>query len=364
MTGSLPFRLGASSPAVGRPFPSSARSRAGGQAGTGLRFADLEIRLMMTTTNGNEAISISNGRLSATVIPHGASLSDLRLSDCAAPLVLGYVNPDIYREDRQFMGAVIGRYANRIANGRFRLDGHTVDLERNERGERHLHGGNAGYWSRIWSVKERSAAKVSFELTGPAGEAGYPGSLHVVACYEIIDQATLRLSFEAACDRDTIVNICHHPYFNFAGSPSTDAHKLTIFSDHYLPSKDTLVPTGEIAPVTGTPFDFTSPRGLPKHKFNNTYPLHRLQAGPLAHAATLSCGDVEMELWTTQPGLHLYDGYKLSGSHAGHLGIPYPERSGICLEPQAWPDSPNRSHFPSAVLRANATYRQVNEYRF
>ncbi|WJS05641.1 aldose epimerase family protein [Roseibium aggregatum] len=316
------------------------------------------------TSGDSDFVSIRNGSLSARVIPFGASLAELRHAACGFPLVLGYPDPAIYRQDRQFMGAIIGRYANRIAKGRFPLNGQFVDIEKNERGEGHLHGGDAGFWNRDWQVTMRSATHVSLSLTNDDGEAGYPGKMVVSARYEIVEPATLRLSLEATCDRDTIVNICHHPYFNFSGDLSIDTHELTIHAKRYLPSTDDLIPTGEIASVAGTAFDFTSPRRLPAQPFNNTYALHSDQSGPLAHAASLSRGRLEMELWTTQPGLHLYDGYKLKGAHDGHLGVPYPARSGICLEPQAWPNSPNQRNFPSTILSAKAVYRQVNEYRF
>jgi aldose 1-epimerase len=312
----------------------------------------------------DEMISIDSGRLTATVIPFGASLTDLRLSDCDHPLVLGYASAVDHRNDNQFMGAVIGRYANRIAHGRFRLDDRTVEIDRNERGECHLHGGGSGFWNRNWSIRDRDDVSVSFALTSPDGEAGYPGTMEVVARYEVVGEATLRLSFEASCDKDTIINICHHPYFNFSGRRSIEDHRLMIEAEKYLPSTPELIPTGEIAGVQETPFDFRSLRPLPEHMFNNTYALHRQQYRPLSRAAVLACRSINMELWTTQPGLHLYNGYKLSGRKAGHLGVPYPPVSGICLEPQAWPDSPNRANFPSPVWRANSLYRQVNEYRF
>jgi aldose 1-epimerase len=182
--------------------------------------------------------------------------------------------------------------------------------------------------------------------------------------HQIVDEATLRLSFEACCNQDTVINLCHHPYFNFSGQTSLAGHLLKIDADHYLPVSTDLIQTGKIASVAGSLFDFRSSRGVPEHKYNNTYALHQNQSGPLTRAASLYCGTISMELWTTQPSLHFYNAYMLKAGRSGHVGVPHPKYSGICLEPQAWPDSPNQSGFSTTVLRANTKYRQINEYRF
>ncbi len=311
-----------------------------------------------------QAIEIGNRSLHANVITYGASLTDLRLTGKDTPLVLGYADPSIYPFDQQFMGSVIGRYGNRIADGRFRLNDQEICLEQNETGIGHLHGGSNGLWNRHWELAKRTATKAVLEVKSDNGDAGYPGTLILSASYEIVEPATLRLTFLAACDRDTIINICHHPYFNFSGTHPTEQHMLQINADCYLPSSKSLLPTGSVARVEGTSFDFRKERLLGKVDRNNTFCLHRKSSGELLKAARLSCADISMELWTTQPGIHLYNGYKLSRKHTGHLGSPYPPRSGICLEAQAWPNSPNEPAFPNTVLRADTTYRQVTEYRF
>lgn len=309
-------------------------------------------------------LTISNGSLTARIIRFGASLSDLRLESTNTPLVAGYSDPDVYQTDGQFMGAIVGRFANRIANGTARLNGTDIELEKNENGQNHLHGGLSGFWRQMWNIAAVTPTAVKLALVSTDGEAGYPGNLSVTANYEILDPATLRLTINAETDKDTFVNICHHPYFNLVGSGTIDEHELLIESSRYLPSDEALIPTGETADTSGSPFDFSTLRPVPKYNYNNTYCLHDHPKAQLTHAATLQRQPISMQLWTTQPGLHLYDGYKLEPKTRGHSGERYGSRSSICLEAQAWPDSPNHPAFPSTVLEAGDTYTQVTEYRF
>ncbi|WFE89874.1 galactose mutarotase [Roseibium porphyridii] len=311
-----------------------------------------------------QALTIQNSNLMARVIPYGASLSDLRLSRKSTPLVLGYDDPALYPLDGQFMGAVIGRYGNRIAGGQFTLNDQLITVEQNECRTGHLHGGRNGFWNREWDLAEQSTTSVTFKLESPDGDAGFPGRLTVSASYEIVSPATLRLTCSAESDKDTILNICHHPYFNFSGTHSIAEHRLEINAHHYLPSSNALIPTGKIAPVEETLFDFRKGRPLSRISYNNTYCLNQRNSGVFEKAARLSCNGISMDLWTTQPGLHLYNGYKLHRHHIGHLGLPYPPCSGICLEPQGWPNSPNEASFPSTLLSAGERYEQTNEYRF
>tara|TARA_B110000908_G_C10265229_1_gene463157 strand:- start:43 stop:1065 length:1023 start_codon:yes stop_codon:yes gene_type:complete len=312
----------------------------------------------------SEYYKISNGDMSAVLIPFGASLTDLRFTSDNMPLVLGYKDAETYEEDGQFLGAVIGRYANRIAGGNSYVDGHRLTLEKNDMQINHLHGGSNGFSQKKWHLDSISVDHAAFSIVSPDGESGYTGTLQLTAVYELIGPASLRLTFRAQTDKATIINICHHPYFNFAGGGSIDKHQLMIMADHYLPSGDKLVPTGEITPIIDGWFDFRKPRFVDQFQYNNTYCLHQKQKGELRHGATLSGHGVSMELWTTQPGLHFYNGYKLNGLALGHLDRSYDAGSGLCLEAQAWPDSPNRANFPNAVLRAGEIYQQVTEYRF
>lgn len=311
-----------------------------------------------------KSFRISNGHLSAQLTDFGASLMDVRFAGDAQGLVLGYPDVCDYARDHQFMGAVIGRYANRIRGGRATISSQEIQLEQNEAGETHLHGGSAGFGRRIWQVKAHSEAAITFALSSPHNEAGFPGELKVFAHYSIIAPHTLRLVLSCISDCDTLVNLCHHPYFNFDGSNAIDAHHLQINAANYLPSDTDLLPTGEVAGVEATCFDYRVPQALVPFDYNHTYCLHNSQVGHLRQAAKIMTQDRSMELWTTQPGLHFYNGYKLKAGPVGHNGVAYGPHSAICLEAQAWPDSPNQAAFPSVELAAGVFYEQRTEYRF
>lgn len=308
-----------------------------------------------------ETLRISSPELEAKLIPFGASLADLRLKQLDRPLVLGFRNPADFEQDKQFMGAIIGRYANRIAGGKATLGGRVVQLEQNENGSAHLHGGENGYATQFWSLEELSESAVTFAYQSPDGEGGFPGNLSVFAEYAI-DGSTLRLTLNARSDKDTIINLCHHPYFNLDGRADILEHSVWIDAETYLPSNEYLIPCGEQTPVVNTPFDFKTMRHLPEQQFNNTYCLHRDQAGQLRHVASLQAGGVRLDLSTTQPGLHLYNGYKIKPTFESFDGSRYRANAGVCLEAQAWPDSPNILTAPTVELRAGATYRQTTEY--
>jgi len=306
---------------------------------------------------------ISNGLLTAKVTNFGASLTSLELEGHTPNLVLGYADLDDFVADGQFMGAVIGRYANRISNQPIDINGSLHSLEKNENGHAHLHGGSSGIGTRYWALLSQASDEVTFSIRCKDGESGYPGNLDVTATYAITDQSTLSLSVSATTDKDTVINICHHPYFNLSGDADIFDHKLEIRADLYLPSDALLVPTGETAFVNQSKYDFRKPRSTEVGPYNNTFCLHNSSQSKVAHAATLTCAERRLEVWTTQPGLHLYDGYKLRQSKVGHHGHPYSAHAGICLEAQAWPDSPNNLSFPSTILEKDATYAQTVEYR-
>lgn len=306
--------------------------------------------------------TLSNGKLRAQITDFGAALTSLRLADCPHDLVLGYPSLDDQIADRQYMGTIIGRYASRISTGKVLINGTTYQLECNEHGTSHLHGGTPGFATRGWTLDHRGSDTLTLSLQSPDGEAGFPGNLTARATYTIQD-TTLRLTLMAESDADTIVNLCHHPYFNLSGTDDTTDHQLRIAAEHYLPSDDSLIPTGKIADVAGTRYDFRTPRGLPEGTYNTTFSLHHTPKGHLRRAATLTTAARQMELWTTQPGLHLYNAYKLRRGPNGHHGRPYGPGAAICLESQAWPDSPHHSTFPSVTLRAGVLYSQVTEYR-
>ena len=311
---------------------------------------------------------IANAALSARLTPFGAALTDLRLSGWPHPLVLGFERIEDYRDTDHYAGAVIGRHANRISRGHVKMSELVLALPRNG-GQHHLHGGVTGTARQNWQVAEETATSLAFHLISPDGHEGYPGDCAITARYSITGPATLRLEFEAKADRETVVNLCHHPYFDFSGHGNIAGHRLQIAAESYLPAGPDLVPTGEVAPVADTLYDFRVARPIghdrPLPGFNNNYCLAPSTRSQLAFAAGLSLPDgPTMEVWTTQTGLHLYDGYKLQPGQRGLEGRIYARGQGLCLEAQNWPDSPNHDHFPSAILAANTTYRQVTEYRF
>ncbi|HEV7345537.1 MAG TPA: aldose epimerase family protein [Devosia sp.] len=311
---------------------------------------------------------IANEVLSARLTPFGATLTDLRLSGWPQPLVLGFERIEDYRDTDHYAGAVIGRHANRIARGQVKMSGGVLALPLNG-GQSHLHGGVTGTARQNWEVVEEAATSIAFHLVSPDGHEGYPGECAMTARFSITDPATLRLELEATADRETVVNLCHHPYFDFSGHGDVARHHLQIAAETYLPAGPDLVPTGEIAPVANTLYDFRASRPVghdrPLPGFNNNYCLGAAARSRPTFAARLSLPDgPQMEVWTTQAGLHLYDGYKLQPGQRGLEGRPYGPGQGLCLEAQNWPDSPNHDHFPSAILGANKTYCQVTEYRF
>lgn len=314
-----------------------------------------------------ETYRIGTGDLAAWISPLGASLVDLRLRKIGHPLVLGFASRDDYALGEHYAGAVIGRHANRIAGGRAEIDGTIFQLPRNSGGH-HLHGGATGLARQDWQVVSAEPDLLVLRLHSPDGHEGYPGNCDIELRYETTG-TTLRLSFRAQSDRATLLNLCHHPYFNFSGRPDIFDHRLEINADRYLVSSPDLIPTGEIRPVAGSAFDFRRERAIgasrPEPGFNNNFCLAS-QTRPEPHyAARLSlAGGPAMDVWTTQPGLHLYDGYKLEPGLTGLEGRRYGPNAGLCLEAQNWPDSPNHPGFPSALLRPGETYRQVTEYRF
>ena len=309
-------------------------------------------------------ICIANGEMSANLLDFGASLVELRINGHPQSMVLGYRDPQDYLGNSQFLGAVIGRYANRIAGGRAMLNAQELQLERNEEGVGQLHGGTPGYGTRIWNISDHGETSAVFTLYSPDGEAGFPGNLSAEAIYELSSPNTLRLTLKAISDKDTLVNLCHHPYFNLAGEGEVTGHKLEINATHVLPSHENLIPTGAIAAVARTEFDYRRARSVQSQQINNTFCLHDQPCGDLRHAATLTHEARIMEVWTTQPGLHVYNGYKLKPGALGHAGKKLHPLEGVCLEAQAWPDSPNRASFPSVELKAGETYQQITEYRF
>lgn len=300
------------------------------------------------------SVVLAAGDLVARVHPFGASLTDLRIAGHDRPLILSYDDAGIMRQSL-FSGAVIGRFANRIAGGRTRVDGRELILERNDSGVNTLHGGTEGFATRVWTLEEAAPSRATFRIDSPDGEAGFPGAVSVQATYSVAAPAVLRLTLHAVTSAPTILNLAHHPYFNLDGARVIDDHVLGIDADRFLPASATLVPL-DPSPVAGTAYDFRQPRRVGADEFNNTYCIGDHPQAPLREVATLAAGGLRLTLSTTQPGLHLYTGHKVGGDRFG-------PRSGLCLEPQGWPDAPNRADFPSTLLTPDARYEHSTEYR-
>lgn len=328
----------------------------------------------LTNANGME-VSITN---------YGGIVTSLLAPDADgtfADVVLGYPDFEGYLNNNPFFGCLVGRFGNRIANGRFTLDGVEYQLAVNN-GPNHLHGGLKGFDKVLWDatpVRRRDALGLRLFYLSPDGEEGYPGNLRTTVHYWLTNDNELEIVYEAETDKPTPVNLTHHSYFNLDGQGEGDIldHVMMINASHYTPVDETLIPTGEIAPVAGTPFDFTTPARIGERidadheqiKYGGGYDHNYVldsQDGSLALAARVvgpRSGRV-MEVYTTEPGMQLYTGNFLDGSITGKEGKSYHKRYGFCLETQHFPDSPNQPAFPSSILRPGETYYQKTVYRF
>lgn len=315
-------------------------------------------------------VTIANGGLTATIMNWGAVLLDLRLEGHDAPLVLGFDDFADYPAYSPHFGAVPGRYANRIANGRFIIDGERFDLDLNERGKQTLHGGSKGFSKRLWSFVDHGADFATLELKSADGEMGFPGNCHAVCTYRVKAPGTLSIEFSATTDRSTPCNLTNHSYFNLDDGGASDIlrHRIVIDAASYLPVDADAIPTGVVQPVDGTPFDLRLASEIGAHgvDFDHNFCLAsgRRKLSRAAWAQGAKSG-IEMETWTTDPGVQFYMAHKLKpGIPPGLDGIQYVLSSGFCLETQGWPDSPNRPYFPQTILRPGETYRHATEYRF
>lgn len=319
----------------------------------------------------------ANG-LKLSMITYGAIVVSVETPDRDGKLAninLGFDSLAPYLERHPYFGSTVGRYCNRIAKGKFTLDGQTYTLATNN-GPNHLHGGENGFDRRVWDAKpieREDAVGVHFSYTSKDGEEGYPGNLKVEAIYTLNNDNALTVEFKATTDKATPVNLTNHNYWNLggAGSGKIYDHQLTLSSDHYLAVDETLIPTGELLKVADTPFDFRKAKALGQDLkkieadpvgYDHCFVL-RGQDGKLAHAATVhdpQSGRV-MEIHTTQPGIQLYSGNFLDGS-AGGGG--HNQHEAFCLETQHFPDSPNQAKFPSTILRPGETYHQKTVHKF
>jgi aldose 1-epimerase len=315
-------------------------------------------------------IAIGNDRISARILTYGAILSDLRvaLAGTARPAVLGFSVLAPYLDQGAYLGAIAGRFANRIMGGTFELGGKTYQLTPNERGKTHLHGGAVGFDKKIWDIVEVSPKAVTLGLHSPAGEEGYPGAVDARCEYRIAEPATLTIELTARADAPTVINLTGHSYFNLDESADIRDHRLTIAAPEYLPVDDDLLP-GKPTPVEGTRFDFRAARPIraaENGRYDNNFIIAwtRSKTPRLMARIESPSGDLAMELSSTEPGLQFYDGAFLGAGDLQKYGKRYEGFAGFCLEPQCFPDSPNRKEFPSSVLNPGEIYRHRIDYRF
>jgi aldose 1-epimerase len=308
----------------------------------------------------------------AKILTYGAVLRDLLvpLGGGLQRVTLGLNSIEDYIQHSPSFGAVPGRFANRIAQGRFQIDGVAYALER-KAGEKHtLHGGPKGFGKRIWRLGEHTADTVTLSLVSPDGDMGFPGQLRATCIYRFLEPATLRVELSAVADRPTLINLTQHAYFNLDGSPDILDHELELGCDFYTPSDSELIPTGEIRAVAASPYDFRASRPV-RNAAGVTYDTNFVVSRPpgpdgLAFVARLRSpkNRLSLELHSTEPGVQVYDAAKLDCPVPGLDGARYGAHAGLCLEPQAFPDSPNRRHFTDTVLRPDREYRHVSEFRF
>ncbi|TXH36581.1 MAG: galactose mutarotase [Rhodospirillaceae bacterium] len=332
----------------------------------------MAIRHFGTLPDGTriEEVTIRADGISASIISWGAVIRNVLL-DGSHSVVLGFDRLEHYLAHSPYFGALVGRCANRIAEGRFDLDGVTYQLSLNEGGRTHLHGGPQGFAHQPWQVDEVAGDMVSLRLLSPDGAEGYPGQVEVTCRYQLADRQLI-ITLEGRTDRPTVLNLAGHSYFNLEGAADTLGHLLEIPASHYTPTDGRLIPTGEIAPVENTALDFRTARPVlhenqgERFAYDHNFIIDQAPSPQPRFAARLvgPATGICLEVWSTEPGLQLYDGGKLDVPVPGLDGRTYGPNAGLCLEAQRFPDAINHPNFGNVVLRPGETYRQVTEYRF
>lgn len=312
--------------------------------------------------------------LEVNIINYGGIITSVRTPSKNGKfknIVLGYDNLDQYLPDPFFLGALIGRYGNRISNGKFEINGREFHFDQNE-GKHHLHGGNSGFHTVLWDA-EIKGNTLNLSYLSRDGEAGYPGNLNVNVIYSLSEQNELIIEYKAETDKATHVNLTNHAYFNLSGNFAANVldHQLTLHADRYTIVDEDLIPTGEFRKVENSPMDFTRAKkigtdiGDVPGGYDHNYVISR-ENNELQKSAELLHPETgrKLELFTTEPGVQFYSGNGLDGSMKGYGGVAYGPHSGLCLETQHYPDSPNHSHFPSTLLTPDETYNSRTVYKF
>lgn len=337
----------------------------------------LQVSLYTLTNQNGMAVQVTN---------YGARIVDLWVPSKNGDfkdVVWGYSNiKDYLNSPDVYSGPVVGRYGNRIAKGRFVLDGEQYQLTIND-GQNHIHGGSNGLWNRIWSARQytNDDGEEAVEMTyfSPDGEEGYPGNMNIKVTYTVGNENTLRIGYEATSDATTIVNLTSHSYFNLHGTSakSTNSHILTLNADSFTPTDAELIPTGDITRVENTPLDFRQPTAIGERIEADYEPLHFAKgydhnwilnktSNEISLAASLYEPEtgIVMNVLTDQPAIQFYSGNFMNGTETGKRGDKHNYRTGVALETQNYPDAPNHSNFPSAVLKPGETYKHVCIYEF
>jgi aldose 1-epimerase len=327
----------------------------------------------------------NKNNVKAKIINYGAIVVSLEVPDRngeIADIVTGFDSLRDYEKNTSFFGAIVGRYGNRIGKGKFKLDGNEYQLTIND-GMNHLHGGKIGFFKAVWNAEAFESEEgpgVKLSLVSPDGDEGYPGTVKVSVTYTLTNDNELKLDYEGTTDKPTILNPTHHSYFNLSGDFNNTIldEKLVIEADSFTPVDGTLIPTGEIAPVENTPMDFRTPTPIGLHinddyqqlkygrGYDHNWVLNNYKKGVVRKVASLydSKSGRFMEVYTDQPGLQFYSGNFLDGTISGKGGVVYKHRTALCLEAQHYPDSPNKSNFPSVTLRPGEVYKQTTIYKF
>lgn len=324
----------------------------------------------------------NNKKAKATITNYGARLVSLSVPNkegIFTDVVLGYDKAQTYKENKtSYFGAIVGRYGNRIAKGKFTLAGKTYQLEQND-GENSLHGGNNGIYDKIWDAEQVDDKTLKLTYHSPDGEAGYPGNVAITVTYTLTDDNELAIDYTATTDKETVLNLTNHAYFNLNGEGDSTIldHELAIYANEITPVDETLIPTGDLMDVTKTPFDFreatligaridADDQQLKRGKgYDHNFVLNKKEGLQIAAAVYSPKTGIQMDVLTEEPGIQFYSGnFMEGGKNIGKGGKDYGHRSAFCLETQHFPDSPNQSKFPSTVLKPNETYKTKTVYKF